>query len=254
MQGDNNKDPLLSNKVAAAILAALILIFGLPQLTSALMGGGHHGGEGEELHLAYCCVDLETEAAAEETPQADLGTLLANASAAAGERRAALCKSCHTFGEGEPNSTGPNLWNVVGGPVAGNPGFSYTSALESFGGEWTYERLDHFIENSQSYVPGTAMVQRFSNPEQRADILAFLQTLSNDPVPFPEPVAAPAEEESADAGDSEASDAASDSAEEMSEDSGDMAGEANNDAEDDAGDASEDDAADTEESADTPQE
>lgn len=199
MQGDDNKDPLLSNKIAGAILAALLLVFGLPQLTAALMGtGGHHGGEAEELHLAYCCVDLETEAAAPgEDAEADLGSLLADASAAAGERRAALCKSCHTFGQGEPNSTGPNLWNVVGSPVANNSGFNYTSALENFGGEWTYERLDAFIHNSQEFVPGTAMVQRFANAKQRADILAYLQTLSDDPVPFPEPAAPEASAETA---------------------------------------------------------
>ncbi|MBL4619862.1 MAG: hypothetical protein JKX88_07180 [Marinicaulis sp.] len=45
------KDPLFTNKIAGAILAALLLIFGLPQLTKALTGGGHHGGDGE-LHLA----------------------------------------------------------------------------------------------------------------------------------------------------------------------------------------------------------
>ncbi|PQA88139.1 c-type cytochrome [Hyphococcus luteus] len=189
------KDPLFSNKVAAAVLTALLLIFGLPQLTKALFGGGHHGG-GEELHLAYGGeVDFGGEAGpAEEEPEADLGTLLANASASSGERRAALCKSCHTFEEGGANGTGPNLWGIVGREVAGHAGFNYTNALKEAGGVWTYERLDHFLENSQNYIPGTAMVQRFAKPEQRADILAYLGTLSDDPVPYPEP-AAPAEDE-----------------------------------------------------------
>lgn len=197
------KDPLFSNKVAAAVLTALLLIFGLPQLTKALFGGGHHGG-GEELHLAYGGeVDFGGDAGpAEAEPVADLGTLLANASASAGERRAALCKSCHTFDEGGANGTGPNLWGIVGREVAGHAGFNYTNALKEAGGVWTYERLDHFLENSQDYIPGTAMVQRFAKPEQRADILAYLGTLSNDPVPYPEPAApagdeAPAEEDHA---------------------------------------------------------
>jgi cytochrome c len=189
------QDPLFGNKVAAAILTALLLIFGLPQLTKALMGGGHHGDG--ELHLAYGG-DLELDTgggAAEPEPEVDLGTLLANASAASGERRAALCKSCHTFEEGGANGTGPNLWNIVGRQVAGHAGFNYTSALKDAGGAWTYERLDHYLENSQEYIPGTAMVQRFPRDEQRADLLAFLQTLSNDPVPFPAPTPAAAEED-----------------------------------------------------------
>ncbi|MEQ8934191.1 MAG: cytochrome c family protein [Amphiplicatus sp.] len=194
-------DPLFGNKVASAILVALLLIFGLPQIADALFGG--HGGGHGELHLAYP-IEFETEAApAEAAPEVDLGTLLASASPEAGERRAGICKSCHTFNEGGANSTGPNLWGVVGRPVASHEGFNYTSALKSFGGEWTYERLNHYIENSQSYVPGTAMVQRFPKPEQRADILAFLHTLSSSPVPFPEP-APPAEEPAEETSQSEA--------------------------------------------------
>lgn len=190
MQSDSNKDPLLSNKIAGAILAALLLIFGLPQLTAAIFGGGHHGGgHDEELHLAYCCVELETSTAAvtEEAP-ADLGTLLATASVSGGERRAALCKSCHTFEEGGANGTGPNLWNVVNRPVAGVSGFNYSSALREFGGEWSYERLDGYLKDSQEYVPGTAMVQRFRKDDQRADLLAYLGSLSANPVAYPEPV------------------------------------------------------------------
>lgn len=183
------KDPLFSNKIAFSGLFALLLIFGLPQLTAALTGGGHHGGHGDELHLAYGGeLDLGASAGpVEAAPKVDLGTLLANASAAGGERRSALCKSCHTFEQGGANGTGPNLWDIVGRDVASTPGFNFTSALTDAGGAWTYDRLDQYLKNSQEYVPGTAMVQRFAKDEQRADILAYLSTLSDSPVPFPEP-------------------------------------------------------------------
>lgn len=183
------KDPLFGNKLAAAVLTALLLIFGLPQLTKALTGGGHHGGHGEELHLAYGG-DIELAVAsgpAEETPILDLGALLAEASASAGQRRAAICASCHTFEQGGANGTGPNLWNTVGRQVAGVSGFNYTSALSEAGGVWTYERLDAYLKNSQEYIPGTSMVQRFPRDAQRADLLAYLGSLSANPVPFPEP-------------------------------------------------------------------
>lgn len=195
------QDPLFTNKLAAAGLAALLLIFGLPQLTAALLGGGEHhgGGHAEELHLAYCCVELETATAAggEEEAPYDLGALLANASASGGERRAALCQSCHTFEQGGANGTGPNLWNVVGRPVASEGGFNYSSALQAIGGEWTYDRLDAYLRNSQEYVPGTAMVQRFPRDAQRADILAYLGSLSANPEPFPAPMAVETTEASA---------------------------------------------------------
>ena len=50
------KDPMFFNKLAAAILVALLLFFGLPQLATALRGGGHHGGGEHELKLAYLLV------------------------------------------------------------------------------------------------------------------------------------------------------------------------------------------------------
>ncbi len=192
-------DPLFGNKLAAAVLVALLLFFGLPQLASSLIGGGgHHGGHGGELKLAYP-IEFETDGAGDEAPVAEigLGTLLADASASAGERKAALCKSCHSFEEGGANGAGPNLWNVVGRQVAAVSGFNYTSALEDFGGEWTYERLDKYLENSQSYIPGTLMVQKIGKDDQRADILAYLGSLSEDPVPFPEPEVAADETASA---------------------------------------------------------
>lgn len=199
-QGDSNNDPLLFNKIAGAGLTALLIIFGLPQLTAAIFGGGaHHGAEADELHLAYGG-DLELEMSAgpvEEAPAKSLATLLNEASVSAGERRTGVCKSCHTLEEGGANGAGPNLWGIIGRPVASHEGFNYSSALRDFGGDWTYERLDQFLKNSQEYVPGTAMVQRFAKDEQRADMLVYLRTLSSDPVPLPEAPAAPAAEEEA---------------------------------------------------------
>ncbi len=183
-------DPLFGNKLAAAILIALLFLVGLPQLAGALVGGGHHGPH-DEVHFAYMPVDYKAGFASEEKPGADgpsLPELMATADPGMGERRIKLCVSCHSFVKGGPNGTGPNLWNIVGRDVASVSGFNYSAALNEFGGQWTYERLDKYLENSQAYIPGTAMVQRVGKDEQRAQILSFLRTLSESPVPLPEVV------------------------------------------------------------------
>lgn len=192
MADQNQGDPLLFNKIAAAGLTAVLLIVGLPQLAKAVLGGGHHA-KSDELHLAYCCVELETAShgGGEEEPAFDLGAALAAANPAGGQRRSAICASCHTFEKGGADGTGPHLWGVVGREVASVSGFNYTSALQGAGGVWTYERLDAYLKNSQDYIPGTSMVQRFPRDEQRVDILAYLGGLADDPVAFPEPAAAP---------------------------------------------------------------
>ena len=194
-QNKNNQgDPLLFNKIAGAGLAAILLAVGLPQLASALMGGGHHGAS-DELHLAYCCVELDfaSHGGGEEEAPFDLGAALAAADPASGQRRSAICASCHTFEKGGANGTGPNLWNLVGRDVASVSGYGYTAALQAAGGQWTYDRLDAYLKNSQEYIPGTAMVQRFPQDDRRADILAYLATLSDNPVPFPAPAVVHAE-------------------------------------------------------------
>ena len=195
MADQNQGDPLLFNKIAAAALTAVLLIVGLPQLANAVLGGGHHG-KSDELHLAYCCVELETAShgGGEEEAPFDLGAALAAANPAGGQRRSAICASCHTFEKGGADGTGPHLWGIVGREVASVSGFNYTSAVQSAGGVWTYERLNEYLKNSQEYIPGTSMVQRFPRDEQRVDILAYLSTLSDDPVPFPEPAAVEAPE------------------------------------------------------------
>ena len=168
------------------MLVALLLFFGLPQLAKALRGGAHHvAGHGEEeahpfpqYPIAYA---TDGAAAGEEAAPVDFATLLAAADPKAGERRAALCKSCHTLEKGGANGTGPNIWGVVSRAVASHAGFNYTGALKAAGGAWDFERLNHYLENSQAYIPGTAMVQRFAKPEQRAELIAYLNTLSDAP-------------------------------------------------------------------------
>ncbi|OFX05528.1 MAG: hypothetical protein A3E78_12395 [Alphaproteobacteria bacterium RIFCSPHIGHO2_12_FULL_63_12] len=195
------KDPMFFNKIAAAMLVSLLLFFGLPQLATALRGGHHGGGheaEGGNPFPQYpVAYTSESAAGAEAAAPVDFATLLAAADPKAGERRAALCKSCHTFDKGGANGTGPNLWGVVGRTVAGHAGFNYTGALKAAGGEWTFDRLSAFLENSQSYIPGTAMVQRFPKAEQRAEIIAYMNTMSDSPLPLPTPAAAPVAEEPA---------------------------------------------------------
>lgn len=193
------KDPLFGNKVAAALLVALLLIFGIPQLVGALFGSKHGGGHSKDgkIHLAYP-IEYEAESGGAEAagPKKDLATLLAEAKPAGGERRVALCKSCHSLEKGGPNLQGPELYGVVGRAVAAHGGFNYSAALKAKGGAWDFASLDKFIENSQGYVPGTAMNQHVAKPEHRAEIMVYLNTLSDAPLPLPTPApaAAPAAE------------------------------------------------------------
>lgn len=127
---------------------------------------------------------------AADTP-VDLGTLLASADPERGRRAAQSCMACHDMSPNGPNRIGPNLWGMVGRPVARSAGFAYSPALSAMGGQWTYQELDDFLAAPSRAVPGTKMAfGGIRNPRERAHLIAFLATIGASKPPFPPPEAA----------------------------------------------------------------
>lgn len=184
------------NKIIGAVLGTLLFVMGVGFLAEAVYHPIEDRGPGYPLPEPETTEVADAGAAGEQaTP---LPVLLASASADAGASAVRKCQSCHTFEEGGANKTGPALYGVVGRPIAGHEGYSYSDALLQHSSEtWTYEHLDAFLTNPQAFASGSKMPLSVGDPEERADILAYLQTLSAEPVPFPEAEAAPAEGEAA---------------------------------------------------------
>ncbi len=119
--------------------------------------------------------------------------LLAQADVQRGQQLAQRnCAACHSFNEGGKAGVGPNLYGVVGGPHGHMEGFTYSAALKGKPGPWTYDALNEWLYRPASYAPGTRMAfAGLPNTQQRADVIAWLRTLSPNPQPLP-PAAAPA--------------------------------------------------------------
>lgn len=110
--------------------------------------------------------------------------------AARGEELFSKCSGCHQVGPEARNRTGPHL-NGIFGRVAGSvEGFHYSKAFERAGAkglEWHADTLSAFMENPRQLVPGTRMSFRgFDDPEDRADVLAYLRGFSDSPSNLPE--------------------------------------------------------------------
>lgn len=133
---------------------------------------------------APAVVEEEEEAAAEpvveeavtEAAATDLPAFMVNASAEDGRRAFRPCMACHTTDEGA-NRVGPSLFNIVNRDVASVEGFRYSSAMAEMEGEWTYEKLNTFLEAPRTTVPGTRMAFAGVRSQQdRANLIAFLET------------------------------------------------------------------------------
>jgi len=120
---------------------------------------------------------------------APIAPLLAKADPAAGEAiTKKLCVVCHTFNEGGKAGVGPNLYNVVMGPHAHAKDYSYSAGMKAKSGDWTYEDLNHWLKKPAAEVAGTKMAfAGISNDQQRADVIAYLHSLSHTPAPLPQP-------------------------------------------------------------------
>jgi cytochrome c len=113
----------------------------------------------------------------------DIAAQIDQANSALGETFAtARCGGCHRFGENDEPFVGPNLFNVVGRVVGGDPQFSYSPALEALnrdGEIWSLESLDAFLRSPSVAIPGTRMgFTGIPGASDRANVIAFLRSLS----------------------------------------------------------------------------
>ncbi len=84
------------------------------------------------------------------------------------------CGACHSP---DADRVGPHHRGVVGRVAGSVPGFAYSPALKASGLTWTPALLDRWLTDPTALVPGSRMGFRVGTAEDRADIVAYLETL-----------------------------------------------------------------------------
>ncbi len=188
------------NKILGAVLFTLLVVMSLSIVSEAIYAPAEPEKPGFIIEVAEAAPAAATDAPAGDPP---IGVLLASATASAGETVAKKCAACHNFVEGAGAKVGPDLYGIVGRPIGESQGFKYSAVLtkaHEAGEKWTYEHLYEFLKKPSAAMPGTAMgFAGLAKPEDRANIIAYLRTLSASPEPLPPADAAPAAAAPADA-------------------------------------------------------
>jgi cytochrome c len=173
------------NKFVGAILVGGLVAMVTGAVAHMLVAPKHH--EGGEMAAISSGAAPEPSTAPAPAALEPVSPLLAKADPHKGQQIAMKCQACHDFNKGGPNKIGPNLWGIVGSKPAEVPGYSFSDAMKAREDKpWTYEALNDFLAAPRSFVPGTKMTfAGLPKVADRADVIAYLRTLSDSPLPLP---------------------------------------------------------------------
>ena len=93
-----------------------------------------------------------------------------------GRRAFARCRACHTITPGGPNMTGPNLYGLFGRAAGRHECYNYPKALQAADFTWDAERLDQWLANPRTFLPGNKMsFAGVPDDQDRRDLIAWLK-------------------------------------------------------------------------------
>src|SRR5215211_1248369 len=177
------------NKILGALLFTCLCLLSLNIAAEAVFHPAQPAKPGFEVVVQEAASKGGGAAPAAEEP---IEKLFASATVERGESASKKCAACHTFGKGEPNRVGPNLYGVVGRDRASHAGFNYSAAMKAKGGKWTIEELNAFLANPKGYIPGTTMsFAGLPRGSERADVITYLNSKSDSPAALPKAAEAP---------------------------------------------------------------
>jgi cytochrome c len=169
------------NKIIAAILATVLIVFGINKFADILFRAD------KPQQSAYKIEKVETTlVSASKQATVGINELLAVGDVQHGEKVFKKCSACHMISAGGKNMIGPNLWSVLGRKTGSMSGYKYSKALSAYEKEWTFTEMNGFLTKPSAHIKGTKMAfAGLRNEKDRASVILFMNSKSDSPLPTP---------------------------------------------------------------------
>jgi len=173
------------NKIMGAILGTCLVLLSLNIVAGMVFSTHAPAKPGFEIVVTQVPAGA-TKGPATQEADTPIATRLASADLSRGETSAKKCVACHTFGKGEPNRVGPNLYGIVGRKIGSVQGFNYSASMKKQTGNWSFDELDHYLKTPQGMIPGTNMTfAGVARASERGDLILYLNSKADSPQPLP---------------------------------------------------------------------
>ena len=174
------------NKIVAAVLIVALLLIGIGKLSDIIFHVEKPKTPGYVVEVEQVVASNTQSSVVTTEEKIDISSLMAMGDLATGEKVFKKCAACHSIVKGGKNNIGPALYNVVGRKVGSISNYKYSSALNEYGKEWTFEELNGYLIKPAKWIKGTKMAFAGLRKEKdRASVILYLNQNSDSPKQLP---------------------------------------------------------------------
>ena len=170
------------NKIIAAILVTILLIFGIGKISDIIFHINEPNIKGYK-------VEINTETGVKKAStdsSVDISALLAQGNIDHGAKVFKKCAACHSIKQSGGNKIGPKLWNVMFRPAGAIADYKYSKALSSYNKEWSWEEMNGFLIKPAKWISGNKMgFAGLKSEKDRASVMLYLNQNSDNPKNLP---------------------------------------------------------------------
>ena len=170
------------NKIVAAIILGVLLVFGVGKFTDFLF---FVEKPTQPAYVVEAPV-VKVSGSSSSSESLDIAKLLAMGTIEHGQKVFKKCSACHVVAKGGKNKIGPALYSVMGRKSGSVPGYKYSKALIAYAKVWSYEEMNGFLIKPTAHIKGTKMAfAGLKSEKDRASVMLYMNCMSDSPIQTP---------------------------------------------------------------------